>query len=149
MQKLRVEVAVDGIGARFDNSSNASSAEAAISLSASTAKGITKVLYGYVPFSSLLASVKTVEKILNSEKRTQLKSLSLRVSFQGRVAGATTVEFDELDELGELANKIDSTIVLVTAPMYKNDVRTYHQLNSLRATVFEVCDTTSNYVGQL
>ena len=47
-------------------------AEEATSFTASTAHGITKVLYGYVPSSSLLASVKIVEDTVKNNKSKQL-----------------------------------------------------------------------------
>ena len=51
-------------------------AEETTSLTASTDSGITKVLYGYVPSSSLLASVKIVADTEKNNKRTQLVSFS-------------------------------------------------------------------------
>jgi F0F1-type ATP synthase epsilon subunit len=51
-------------------------AEEATSLKASTAHGIMKVLYGYVPSLSLLASVKIVANTVNNDKSTQLAIFS-------------------------------------------------------------------------
>ena len=51
-------------------------AEEATSFTASTAHGIMKVLYEYVPSSSLLASVKIVADTVKNNKRTQLATFN-------------------------------------------------------------------------
>lgn len=87
--KLRAE---NGMEVFPDLCSKASIPSAMASLSTSTAKGITYVLYGYVPFSNLLASVHIVAATLKNNRRTQLTIL--REKNKGDGIGAELGDID-------------------------------------------------------